>query len=143
VEFESREKGLELAPSTEPTLELTIEARDESASSTISLLVPYAAIKSATKSLGDTSTDADDAEESAGAMRGALSPVRLQVRAEAGSTGLTIGEVLALAEGDVVRLGTAGSACIIAGDMRLHHVRPGLSGRRRAVQIIEPAGSDT
>jgi flagellar motor switch protein FliM len=137
------EKGLELAPSTEPTLELTIEARDESASSTISLLVPYAAIKSATKSLGDTSTDADDAEESAGAMRGALSPVRLQVRAEAGSTGLTIGEVLALAEGDVVRLGTAGSACIIAGDMRLHHVRPGLSGRRRAVQIIEPAGSDT
>jgi flagellar motor switch protein FliM len=62
------------------------------------------------------------------------------VRAEAGSTGLTIGEVLALGEGDVVRLGAAGSACIIAGGSRLHRVRPGLSGSHRTVQIIEPVG---
>ncbi len=141
VEFESREKSLELRPATEPTLELTIEAREEAASSTISLLVPYAAIKSAAKSLGDASADSDGGEEDLEAMRSALGPVRLEVRAEAGATGLTIGEVLALAEGDVVRLGAAGSACIMAGDSRLHRVRPGLSGNRRAVQIIESVGS--
>jgi flagellar motor switch protein FliM len=143
VDFESRERSLELLPSTEPTLELTIEARDESSSSTISLLVPNATLKTATKSLGGsapdyaTQPDAQDAE----AMRGALGTVPLQVRAEAGATGLTLGQVLSLGEGDVVRLGAAGSACIIAGDRRLHNARPGLSGRYRAVQITEPAGS--
>jgi len=146
VEFESRERALELLPSTEPTLELTIEARDESSSSTISLLVPNAALKSATKSLGDSSTEYADAgadEEAAQAIRSALGAVQLEVRAEAGAAGLTIGEVLALGEGDVVRLGTAGHASIVAGDRRLHHARPGLSGNRRAVQIIDPAGSAT
>jgi flagellar motor switch protein FliM len=145
VELESRERGLELLPGTEPTLELTIEARDEKASSTISLLVPQVTLKAATKSLGASSADGSDegSEECAGAMRSALSPVRLQVRAETGSRRLTIGEVLALGAGDVVRLGTAGEVCIVAGEMRLHRVRPGLSGRRRAVQILESAGSTT
>jgi flagellar motor switch protein FliM len=145
VDLESRQECVELIPATEPTLELTIEARDESSSSTISLLVPQVTIKSAGKSLGDSSAEGPDAAEegTAEAIRAALAPVRLEVRAEAGEIGLTIGEVLGLGEGDVVRLGTAGSACIVAGDRRLHRVRPGLCGRRRAVQIIEPAGSVT
>jgi len=143
VGFEPRERCLELLPSTEPTLELTIEARDERSSSTISLLVPHATIKTATKSLGATAPDRPgDGEDdgSAEAMRVALSPVRLEVRAEAGSTGLTIGEVLALGKGDVVRLGVAGSARIVAGESPLQRVRPGLSGNRRAVQIVESVG---
>jgi flagellar motor switch protein FliM len=144
VDFESREKSLELLPSSESTLELTIEARDESASSTISLLVPHAAMKSATKSLGIATHDSDDGDsaEDATAMRSALGSVHLEVRAEAGQTGLTLAEVLSLSKGDVVRLGAAGSACIVAGDSRLHRVRPGLSGKRRAVQIIDPIGGN-
>jgi flagellar motor switch protein FliM len=144
VDFESREKSLELLPSSESTLELTFEARDESASSTISLLVPHAAIKSATKSLGITKPDSDegDSVEEAEAMRSALGSVHLEVRAEAGEAGLTLAQVLSLSEGDVVRLGTAGSACITVGDSPLHRVRPGLSGKRRAVQIIDRAAGE-
>ncbi len=142
VDFESREKTLELFASNESTLELTIEARDDSASSTISLIVPHAAMKTATKSLGATTHDSDDEDsvEEAEAMRSVLGSVKLEVRAEAGETGLTLAQVLSLSKGDVVRLGAAGSACIIAGDSRLHRVRPGLSGKRRAVQIVDRVG---
>ncbi len=144
-QFESHNSSADLVPRGQPTLELTIEARDESASSTILLLVPHTAIESASKSLGDSSAkDADGqagAEDSSEAVRSALGAVRVEVRAEVGAVGLTIGEVLALGEGDVVRLGTAGEAGITVGDNRLHNARPGLSGKRRAVQIVEPVES--
>ncbi|MGO9321033.1 MAG: flagellar motor switch protein FliM [Solirubrobacteraceae bacterium] len=144
LEFESHSTGLDLMPRSQPTLELTIEVRDQGASSTILLLVPYTAIEAASKSLGDSSPKDADAlaagEESCEAVRSALGAVRVEVRAEAGAVGLTIGEVLSLGEGDVIRLGVAGEADITVGDNRLHRVRPGLSGNRRAVQIIEPVG---
>ncbi len=140
-QVESQNTGLDLMPRGQPTLELTIEARDQSASSTILLLVPHTAIESAGKSLGDSSSkDADGqagGEASSEAVRSALGAVRVEVRAEVGAVGLTIGEVLSLGEGDVVRLGTAGEAGITIGDNRLHHARPGLSGKRRAVQIVD------
>ncbi len=144
---ESHTTSLDLMPRGQPTLELTIEARDHSASSTILLLVPHTAIESASKSLGDSSAkDADglaNGEDSSEAVRSALGAVRVEVRAEVGAIGLTIGEVLSLGEGDVVRLGAAGEAGITVGDNRLHNARPGLSGNRRAVQIVEPVGGRT
>jgi flagellar motor switch protein FliM len=145
VELTAQETSPELLPPDLPTLALTIEVRDKSASSTIVLLVPHTAIEAASKSLGNNSSnDAPDGrapgDEGFEAIRSALGPVRVQVRVEAGSTGLTIGEILALGKGDVVRLGVAGSACIVAGQSPLHRVRPGLNGSRRAVQIIEAAG---
>jgi flagellar motor switch protein FliM len=146
-QIESHNSSLDLMPRGQPTVELTIEARDQSASSTILLLVPHTAIEAAGKSLGDSSPkDADgqaSGEDSSEAVRSALGAVRVEVRAEVGAVGLTIGEVLSLGEGDVVRLGTAGDAGITIGENRLHDARPGLSGSRRAVQIVESVGSRT
>jgi len=146
-EFELHNTSLEYLPAIhapiQPTLELTIEVRDQSASSTIVLLVPFTAIECATKSLGGSGakyTDGLTGGEADGEdLRGALGSVRVEVCAEVGELELTIGEVLALGEGDIVPLGTAENAGIAIGERRLHVVRPGLSGKRRAVKIVERA----
>lgn len=142
-EFDLQNTTLEYLAPSQPTLELVMELRDQSASSTMLLLVPYTAIETAPKGLGDSTLKHSDAGgpdgQDAEGVRSALGTVRVQVRAEAGAIGLTIGEVLSLSEGDVVRLGASGNAGIAIGENRLHHARPGLSGNRRAVQIIEPA----
>jgi flagellar motor switch protein FliM len=141
VGLELQDTSLEYLSPSQPTIELTIELRDALAASTILLLVPHNAIESAGKSLADSRSPADGASEgtAAGGLRGALGGVRVQVRAEAGAVGLTLGEVLSLGQGDVIRLGEAGAAGIAVGANRLHHARPGLSGGRRAVQILDVA----
>jgi len=141
MDLEVHNVSVEYAQPSEPTLELTIEARDKGSSSTIMLLVPYNAIESANKKLvdsgprfGETGVDDDTVEN----VRNALGAVEVEVRAEVGSVDLTMGEVLALSEGDIVPLGEAGEASITVADVRLHHAKPGLSGKHRAVQITGP-----
>jgi flagellar motor switch protein FliM len=149
LDFEAEDdtRSLELMQASQPTVELTIEARAEGTSSTLLLLVPWTAIKAAPRSLGEGTAKHPgrraDGEESAEAVRSALGAVCVEVRAEAGAVPLTIGEVLALGEGDVVRLGAAGAAGITVGEDTLHRAKPGLSGTKRAVQIIEAEGSGT
>jgi flagellar motor switch protein FliM len=139
VELESQNASVELVPPSEPTLVLTVETRDETASSTISLLVPYASIAAASERLRGKSTEEQALDRDAAvAMRSAIGAVGVELRAELGATELTIGEVLALGEGDIVRLGAAGSAGVFLGDTRLRSIRPGRSGKHRAVQIVEP-----
>lgn len=139
--------SLEYLPPYEPTLAMTIEARNKSVSSTMALLVPYAAIEPGIKRLDSSAPQlppgAPAASESAAAMGGALGTVGVEVRAEVGAVGLTIADVLALGEGDVVRLGPAGRAELVVGETPLHQVRPGLSGNRRAIQIVEPGGGES
>ena len=65
------------------------------------------------------------------------------LRAQAGGAQMRLGEVLSLAEGDVVRLGPPGDVSLMAGEHRLHRVKAGVLGSRRAVQIIEGDGAST
>jgi len=143
IDFDLHSTNLEYMPSIQPTLELTVEARDARSSSTIQLLVPHTAIEAGSKRLGNEAQDSgssDGDRHDADSVRTALSAVQVEARAELGSVDLTIGEVLALATGDVLRLGTAGSAELTVGETPLHYARPGLSGNRRAVKIIESTG---
>jgi len=50
--------------------------------------------------------------------------------------------VLALGEGDIIRLGAASNAGITIGERRLHDARPRRSGKRRAVKIIDRAAGE-
>lgn len=148
--FELHNTSLEYLPAIQapiqPTLELTIEVRDQSASSTILLLVPFTAIERATKSLGGAGAKYEDGlsgvDTDGGSVRGALAGVNVEVCAEVGQVELTIGEVLALEQGDVISLGAAGNVGITIGDRRLHEAQPGLSGNRRAVKIIDTKGGE-
>lgn len=137
--------SLEYLPPYEPTLSMTIEVRDKGTAATMSLLVPYAAIEPGMKR-PDGGVPLLPSGEKGDASRelsfdGALGGVGVEVRAEIGSVGLTIGDVLALGEGDVIRLGPAGKAAIVVGETPLQPVRPGLAGSRRAVQILQPGGA--
>jgi flagellar motor switch protein FliM len=142
LDLESQVANVEIAPPSEPTLVVTIEVRGSKASSTISLLVPHRSIATVADRLSGQfdigEAPAPDAEIGE-AVRSALGAVEVEVRAEVGAVEMTIGDVLALGEGDIVRLGTqaSGGVFLCAGDVRLHRARPGRSGVRRAVEIVE------
>lgn len=142
VGVESQQSNAQLAPSSEPTLAITIEVRLEKLSSTMTLLVPHRSIEHALETLStghygehhDPDADAQ-AEE---LVRAALRTVDVEVRAEVGSTSLTIDELLALQPGDVVKLGAASSGGTLYADaVPIHRTKPGLSGNRRAVEILD------
>jgi flagellar motor switch protein FliM len=141
VDLESQNVSVELAAPSDPTLVLTMEVRDRGGSATISLLVPYASIASASKRLSGKAPESDEGRqpdhEAAEAMRTAIGGVDVELRAEVGAVSLTIGEVLALGVGDILRLGPAGSEGVFIGETRLNRARPGRSGGRRAVQIAD------
>jgi flagellar motor switch protein FliM len=108
VAIETQPQAIQLAPPSEPSLALTIELHEEWASSTLSLIVPHRSIEPVIDRLssgfhygeGGSGDDANplDAE----AVRASLSETEVEVRAEVASVELTIDEVLALGEGDVV-----------------------------------------
>jgi flagellar motor switch protein FliM len=143
VDLETQVANVELAPPSEPTVVLTIETREEHFSSTMSLLIPYRSIASVASRLSgqfDNSGEVPVGDtESAGLVQRAMGGVEVEVRAEVGSVEMTIGEVLDLAEGSIVRLGAPAEegVYVCAGNTRLHRAQPGRSGSRRAVEIVE------
>jgi flagellar motor switch protein FliM len=147
VDLESQNVSVELAAPSDPTLVLTIEARDRGGSATISLLVPYASIAATSRRLSGKAPESEEAREpdhkAAEAMKTAIGGVDVELRAEVGAVSLTIGEVLALGVGDILRLGPAGSEGVFIGETRLNRARPGRSGGRRAVQIADQLESST
>jgi flagellar motor switch protein FliM len=144
VDLAPQHSSVDLVLPSEPTVALTVDARDGSdESSKISLLVPYSSIAAVASRLSGMAQtpEAEHAEGATDAMRTAIGAVEVELRAEVGSIELTMTEVLALNEGDLVRLGPVGNEALFGGDERLHRARPGLSGSRRAVQILERIGS--
>ncbi len=65
----------------------------------------------------------------------------MRLRAEVGSAKMSLGAVLALRPGDILRLdGTAeeGAVTLFADAVALHRAKLGRNGRRRAVGILGP-----
>ncbi len=129
-------------PPSDPALVLTIEVRDEGGTATMRLLVPHSAIAASSKRLSAVPADDENARQPSGeaveTMRMAMGAVDVELRAEVGAVELTIAEVLALAEGDTLLLSATGSEGVFIGEQRLTRTRPGRSGNRRAIQVIEP-----
>jgi len=140
--IETQQANIQLAAQSEPTLAVTMELQLGPRSSTMTLLVPHRSIESL---LGNLSkgpygeaydpVPAEDAEER---VRSALRGVPVEVRAEVGSRDLSVDEVLALRPGDVLRLGpSAAGGVLFAAAVPTHRIRPGRSGRRRAVAVLD------
>jgi flagellar motor switch protein FliM len=142
VAVETQQSNIQLAPSSEPTLAITVELRLAGTSSTITLLIPHRSIEHILEQIttgmyGDLH-DADADEQTELAVKAALRSVSVEVRAEVGSTELTIEQVLALAPGDVLKLGPASSGgTLYADSIPIHRTKAGLSGNRRAVEVLE------
>jgi flagellar motor switch protein FliM len=143
--LDSHLETAQLALVSEPTLAITLEARSSGASSTVSLLIPYASIASVADrfSTRDESADVTAHPEIVEQVRTAVGGVELEVRAEVGATSVAVEQVLALAPGDVLRLDARAEqgVTLFAGDVPMHRGRPGRSGPRRAVQVLERVGS--
>ena len=150
AELELRMQGLDMhletaqmAPVSEPTLAMTMEARLEGISSTVALLLPWSAIAP----VADRFASRDDMmgsqrPEDAQSVRRAVSRVEMTVRAEVAAVELPIEEVLALREGDLLRLNAPAEAgvTLYADKVPVHQGKPGRSGSRRAVQITGRVG---
>jgi flagellar motor switch protein FliM len=150
AELELRMQGLDMhletaqmAPVSEPTLAMTMEARLEGISSTVALLLPWSAIAP----VADRFSSRDDMmgtqrPEDAQSVRRAVSRVEMTVRAEVAAVELPIEEVLALREGDLLRLNAPAEAgvTLYADKVPVHQAKPGRSGSRRAVQITGRVG---
>jgi flagellar motor switch protein FliM len=137
-------EGMQIASVSDPTLTLTFEARIDRHSSTLSLLVPWTAIDAVGDELAGRETRAEANDPSiAAAVRRAVAGAEVVLRAEVAHVDLAIEDVLALAPGDLVKLGAAAAdgVGIYAEDVPIHRAQPGRSGTRRAVQIADPAGA--
>jgi flagellar motor switch protein FliM len=141
--LETQIANANFVPSTEPTLILTLEARSgQAASSTVTLAVPYRSIETVVGKLSanvyDLGGPAPD-EDSANAVRASLTNVAVELRAEIASTGMSVGDVLGLSVGDVIRFDSPASAGITlcADTVPIHRARPGRSGNHRAVEVVE------
>lgn len=138
--IETKLTNLNLAPPSEPTLTLTMEAKSEDSSSTLSLAVPYRSIEHVASKLSNPqfSDSAADGGDSA-LLREAIGGVQVELRAEVARTQVALEDLLALEPGSVVRLGSsvASGITLYADAVPVHRVRPGRSGIRRAVEVLE------
>jgi flagellar motor switch protein FliM len=141
-EIETQQQNIQLAPSSEPTLAITVEVRADATSSTLTIVLPHRSIEASLEHLstghyGDAAEVHQDAQTEE-AVRDALRGIAVEVRAEIGSLELTVDEVVALGEGDIVRLGPASAGgTLYADSVPIHRTKPGRNGNRRAVEILE------
>ena len=135
----------QMAPVSEPTLAMTMEARLEGISSTVALLLPWSAIAPVADQFAarDDATGLQNAED-ASSVRRAVGNVEMTVRAEVAAVQLPIEAVLALKEGDLLRLNAPAEAgvTLYADKVPVHQAKPGRSGSRRAVQITGRVGTE-
>jgi flagellar motor switch protein FliM len=116
-----------------------MEARLGGVSATLALLIPWSAIAP----VADQFAARDDAragsrsDEDVNSVRRAVGDVEMTVRAEVAAVSMAIESVLALKEGDLLRLNSPATSGITlyADKVPVHIGRPGRSGSRRAVQV--------
>ena len=140
-----REVGLKLdnvnlAPSSEPTLTIRIEATSGGSSETFAMVIPYRAIEAAEERLsaasyGEGVVDPQMRER----VQRAVSAAEIELRVEAAAIMLPLDDVLAFEVGDIVKLGADAGAgvTVYAGVVPVHRARPGRSGAKRAVEILD------
>jgi flagellar motor switch protein FliM len=128
----------QMVPVSEPTLSLMMEARLLGTSATLALLIPWSAIAPVADSFGAREdTRGNQNEEDRSSVRRAVGNVEMTLRAEVAAVEMPIEAVLALKEGDLLRLNApaSGGVTLYADKVPVKIARPGRSGSRRAVQV--------
>jgi flagellar motor switch protein FliM len=142
--LETHLETAQVAAVSEPTLALTLEARLGGDTSSVVLLVPYGSVAGVMEQFSrDVRRAEDDDPGLAEAVQGAVRGVDVTVRAEVAAVDLPAEAVLALRPGDLVRLGgrAADGVTLFTDGTPVCRVRPGRSGRRRVVQVVDPEGT--
>lgn len=138
--IETKLTNLHLAPPSEPTLTLTLEAKSEAMSATLSLAVPYRSIEQVAARLTNVQFSENQHDDgSSDILRDAIGGVQVELRAEVARTQVALEDLLALQPGSIVKLGASvGSGVTLYADhVPVHRTRPGRSGARRAIEVLE------
>ncbi len=129
---------------SEPTLSFMMEARLGGLSATIALLIPWSAIAPVAGQFAarEDGGKGDRSEDDEVSVRRAVGDVEMMVRAEVAAVSMPIEAVLALKEGDLLRLNApaSGGVTIFADKVPVHTGQPGRAGSRRAVQVTGHVG---
>lgn len=137
---DTQAETVQVAAGSEPTLQLTMEMRLENTSAILQLLIPHQGIAPVAHcfSRRDEGVHMHDPAQAAQVRRG-LSLVDVTVRAEVADTMLSIGDVLGLRPGDVIRLDAeAGDDIKLCVDRTpIHTAKAGRNGKFRAAQVTK------
>lgn len=131
-----------VAPVSEPTLELAIQAKMLGHDYAMTLLLPHRAIAPIEERIlgrrGDGSEEAPDPVTGL-RLREAMAGIEVPLRAEIAGPETPAAAVLGLAPGATLRLGgRVGEGLGLCVDgVRVLRAKPGRSGSRRAVQVLE------
>lgn len=138
AQLELDASAAQVAALSEPTLMLTLEVRLGKGAFGLGILLPYSATELATGRFTSGAPEGPANDPAARtAMHRAIHSVGIELRAEVAAVELTAERILALSEGDLVRLGPASSGVtLFADDVPLQRAKPGRDGARRAVQLV-------
>ena len=133
---------IQLAPASEPSLLLRVAAGLDHFEAPITLCLPHRSLEPVLNRLARAQEGAAADAAAAAAVASAVHGVEVEVRAEVGAVELSVAEVLALREGDVVplRRSAAGTVVLHADEVPTFVATPGRNGTARAVQIRGPVG---
>jgi flagellar motor switch protein FliM len=139
AQLEMHLETAQMVPVSEPTLTFTMEARFNGVSSTIVLLLPWSAIAPVAQRFAARDDAPDRGEAEIRKVRRAVGSVDVTVRAEVAAIELPIEQVLALQAGDILRLDTPAESgvTLYADKVPVQRAKPGRSGSRRAVQVVD------
>jgi flagellar motor switch protein FliM len=129
------------APVSEPTLELAMRAHMLDHEFALTLLLPHRAIAPVEERILGRRGDGDAASDPVTwlRLREAMAGIEVALRAEIAGPQTPAAEVLGLAPGAMLRLGGRvgeGLGLCVEG-VRVMRAKPGRSGSRRAVQVLE------
>ena len=141
VAIDSQLETAGIAPVSEPTLELAMQARMLGREFALTLLLPHRAIAPVEERiLGGRGGGDEQPDPITGLrLREAMAGIEVALRAEIAGPQTPAAEVLGLAPGATLRLGGRvgeGLGLCVEG-VRVMRAKPGRSGSRRAVQVLE------
>lgn len=140
VAIDSQLETAGIAPVSEPTLELAMRARMLGREFALTLLLPHRAIAPVEQRILGRRGDDDAPDPITGLrLREAMAGIEVALRAEIAGPQTPAAAVLGLAPGATLRLGGRvgeGLGLCVEG-VRVMRAKPGRSGSRRAVQVLE------
>jgi flagellar motor switch protein FliM len=141
VGIDSQLETAGVAPVSEPTLELAMRARMLGHDFALTMLLPHRAIAPVEERILGRRGDGDEAPDPITGLRlrEAMAGIEVALRAEISGPQTPAEEVLGLTPGATLRLGGRvgeGLGLCVEG-VRVMRAKPGRSGSRRAVQVLE------
>ena len=146
-QIETNPQFANIVPPTEMVVLVTLETKVGDVEGMMNLCIPYLTIEAIISKLSAqywySSVRKGMSSENLNILRERLSSIDVTITAELGSIPLTVRDVLALKPGDVIRLDnvrTTDPLVLKIGDQQKFMCRPGLVGKKVAVQVTAKLG---